>query len=45
MPLVRRSGSRALVAGVLVVLCTVAGGGGAPHARAPTTANRTREQR
>src|SRR4051794_38397953 len=34
MPLVRRSGSRALVAGVLVVLCTTAGAALAPFAHA-----------
>jgi peptidoglycan hydrolase CwlO-like protein len=39
MPLVRRWGSRALVAGVLVVLCTVAGGALAPFANAQTTSN------
>jgi peptidoglycan hydrolase CwlO-like protein len=39
MPLVRRSGSRALVAGVLVVLCTTAGAALAPFANAQTTSN------
>jgi hypothetical protein len=34
MPLVRRSGSRALVAGVLVVLCTITGAAFAPFASA-----------
>jgi peptidoglycan hydrolase CwlO-like protein len=37
MPLVRRSGSRALVAVVLVVLCTTAGAALAPFASAQTT--------
>ena len=39
MPLVRRSGSRALVAGVLVVLCTTAGAALAPFAHAQTTSS------
>jgi peptidoglycan hydrolase CwlO-like protein len=39
MPLVRQSGSRALVLGVLVVLCTVLGTAFAPFARAQTTNN------
>jgi peptidoglycan hydrolase CwlO-like protein len=37
MPQVRRSGSRALVTGVLVVLCTTAGAALAPFAHAQTT--------
>jgi len=37
MPQVRRSGSRALVAGVLVVLCTTAGAALAPFAHAQTS--------
>src|SRR5829696_7333136 len=37
MPLVRRSGSRALVAGMLVVLCTTAGAALAPFAHAQTS--------
>jgi peptidoglycan hydrolase CwlO-like protein len=45
MPLVRRSGSRALVAGVLVVLCTVAGGALAPFASAQATSNGTSDLR
>jgi len=39
MPLVRQSGSRALVLGVLVVLCTVLGTTFAPFAHAQTTNN------
>jgi hypothetical protein len=39
MPLVRRSGSRALVAGVLVVLCTTAGAALAPVAQAQTSSS------
>src|SRR4051794_6389333 len=39
MPLVRRSGSRALVAGVLLVLCTTAGAAFAPFAHAQTANN------
>jgi peptidoglycan hydrolase CwlO-like protein len=39
MPLVRRSGSRALVAGVLVVLCTTAGAALAPFAHAQSTSS------
>jgi len=37
MPLVRRSGSRALVVGVLLVLCTTAGAALAPFAQAQTS--------
>src|SRR5215207_4841849 len=46
MPLVRRSGSRALVAGVLVVLCTTAGAALAPfaHAQTSTSASELRAQ-
>ena len=39
MPLVRRSGSRALVTGVLVVLCTTAGAALAPFAQAQTSSS------
>jgi peptidoglycan hydrolase CwlO-like protein len=39
MPLVRRSGSRALVVGVLVVLCTTAGVALAPFAHAQSTSS------
>jgi peptidoglycan hydrolase CwlO-like protein len=45
MPLVRRSGSRALVAGVLVVLCTLAGGALAPFATAQTAPDGTNDLR
>jgi hypothetical protein len=39
MPLVRRTGSRALVAAVLMVLCTIAGAAIAPFAHAQTANN------
>jgi len=39
MPQVRRSGSRALVAGVLVALCTVTGAAFAPFAHAQSTSS------
>jgi hypothetical protein len=39
MPLVRRSGSRALVAGGIVLLCTIFGSTFAPVARSQTTAS------
>src|SRR5690349_4253001 len=39
MPLVRRSGSRALVAGVLLVLCTIVGATFAPFAHAQSASN------
>jgi hypothetical protein len=46
MPLVRRSGSRALVAGVVVVLCITAGATLAPfaHAQTSTSASELRAQ-
>jgi hypothetical protein len=46
MPLVRRSGSRALVAGLLVVLCTIVGAALAPfaHAQTATSASELRAQ-
>lgn len=45
MPLVRRSGSRALVAGFVVLLCTTAGAALAPLAHAQTASNNASELR
>jgi peptidoglycan hydrolase CwlO-like protein len=45
MPLVRRSGSRALVAGFVVLLCTTAGAALAPLAHAQTASNNASDLR